>query len=158
MKITAVFSAILCGIFLLIGGCARDISSNTYDARTLGSASETYPCVIVSWRKVKIEEGERLEDNKMGALAGGAVGGVIGNAFGGGRGRNITTVAGALTGAAAGAFAEKSLKSQEGIEYVVELKDGRMKSVVQGADVILRSGQEALLIIDPRGRSRLVAR
>jgi outer membrane lipoprotein SlyB len=158
MQRTLTASVLSLAVILSIGGCARNISSNTYDAKTLGSASRTYPCVVVSSRKVMVEEGERLEDNKTGGIIGAIAGGVLGNAFGSGRGRIITTAGGALAGAAAGAYAEKSLKSQDAIEYVVELQSGGMQSVVQGPDVILSNGQAAYLIVDPKGRSRLIAR
>ncbi|MDR0556133.1 MAG: glycine zipper 2TM domain-containing protein [Holosporaceae bacterium] len=151
--------AILCGGFLLLlGGCARNISSSAYDAQTLGAASATYPCVVIKVRKVKVEEGERLEDNKTGGIMGAIAGGALGNAMGGGRGRVVTTAAGALAGAAAGAYAEKTLKSQEAFEYVVELQSGGLRTVVQGTDVSLAPGQAALLVIDPNGRSRLIPR
>jgi outer membrane lipoprotein SlyB len=158
MKKVVVFSTIACGVLFLIGGCAREMSSDKYDARTVGATSRTYPCVVVSSRRVAVEEGERLEDNKTGGIIGAIAGGVLGNAMGGGRGRVVTTAGGALVGAAAGAYAEKRLKSQEAIEYVVELQSGGLQSVVQGMDVVLNKGQEAFLIIDPRGRSRLIAR
>jgi outer membrane lipoprotein SlyB len=151
-------SALLLGAVFIIGGCSRNISSSSYDAQTLGSASSTYHCTVINVRKVKVEEGERLEDNKTGGIMGAIAGGALGSAMGGGRGRVVTTAAGALAGAAAGAYAEKSLKSQEAFEYVVELQSGEMKTVVQGTDVILAPGQAALLVIDPRGRSRLIAR
>jgi outer membrane lipoprotein SlyB len=153
-----VISVVLCGGLLIIGGCARNISSSTYDAQTLGSASSTYPCTIVRVRKVMVEEGERLEDNRTGALIGALGGGVLGNAVGGGRGRVITTATGALAGAAAGAYAEKSLKSQEAFEYIVQLESGDMRTVVQGTDTVFAPGQSAFLIVDPRGRSRLISR
>ena len=158
MKKFVIFSAALCGALLLMSGCARNIGANTYDAKTVGGVSSTYPCVVVSSRKVMVEEGENLEDNKTGGIMGAIAGGVLGNAIGAGRGRVITTAAGALGGAAAGAYAEKGLKSQEGIEYIVELKSGGMKTIVQGTDVVLYPGQNALLIVDPRGRSRLIAK
>lgn len=158
MQRTLAASVLSLAVLLSMGGCARNISSGTYDAKTLGSASHTYHCVVVSSRRVMVEEGERLEDNKTGGIIGAIAGGVLGNAFGGGRGRIITTAGGALAGAVAGAYAEKNLKSQEAIEYVVELQSGGMQSVVQGTDVILGNGQAAYLIVDPKGRSRLIAR
>ncbi|MDR0677519.1 MAG: glycine zipper 2TM domain-containing protein [Holosporaceae bacterium] len=153
----AVFHLVLCA-GLLVVGCARDISSSSYNARTVGAASSTYPCTVVSQRKIMVEEGEYLEDNKTGGIMGAIAGGVLGNAMGGGRGRVVTTAAGALAGAAAGAYAEKKLKSQEGIEYIVKMESGDMKTIVQGTDVILVPGQAAYLVIDHRGRSRLIAR
>jgi outer membrane lipoprotein SlyB len=150
-----VISGILCGC-LLIGGCARNIDTDTYDARSVGDTAYTSRCKVVNVRKVKVEEGDYLEDNKIGAVAGGVAGGVLGNAVGGGRGRPIAAAAGAIAGAAAGAYAEKSLKSQHGFEYVVELQSGEMRTVVQGSDVILAPGQSALLMVYKSGRSRLI--
>jgi outer membrane lipoprotein SlyB len=148
-------SAIFCSALLMIGGCARDISSSTYDAKTLGEAATTYLCTVIKVRTVSVEEGERLEDNRTGQMLGALAGGALGNTVGGGRGRTTATVAGALAGAAAGAYAEKSLKSQKAYEYVVELDGGHgLKTVVQGTDVVLNPGQRALLIVE-KGRSRL---
>jgi outer membrane lipoprotein SlyB len=109
-------------------------------------------------RKVKVEEGERLEDNATGGIIGALAGGALGNTVGGGRGRTLATVTGAVAGAAAGAYAEKSLKSQYAFEYVVELQSGALKTVVQGSDVVLTAGQSALLVVDHHGRSRLIPR
>ena len=156
MKKTVILLASVCGFAVLISGCARNISANSYDARTIGAANNTYAGVIVSMRKVAVEEGDYLEDNKVGGIMGAVAGGVLGNAVGGGRGRTIATAAGALAGAAAGAYAEKQLKSQEGFEYTVKLNSGGMKTIVQGTDVVLYPGQAVLLIEDNKGRSRLV--
>jgi outer membrane lipoprotein SlyB len=124
----------------------------------VGAAASTYHCKIVNVRKIKVEEGERLEDNKTGGIIGALAGGALGNSVGGGRGRTLATVTGAIAGATAGAYAEKGLKSQYAFEYVVELQSGELKTVVQGTDVILALGQSALLVVDPRGRSRLIPR
>ncbi|MDR2723987.1 MAG: glycine zipper 2TM domain-containing protein [Holosporaceae bacterium] len=148
---------LLASVFI-VGGCARNISSSTYDAQTLGDASSTYSCTIIKVRKVHVEEGERLEDNKTGGIIGALAGGAVGNAVGEGRGRTVASVAGALAGATAGAYAEKTLKTQDAFEYVVELSSGAMKTIVQGTDVVLAPGQAALLIVSSNGRSRLVAR
>ncbi|MDR1551649.1 MAG: glycine zipper 2TM domain-containing protein [Holosporaceae bacterium] len=158
MKKVIVSMALGAGFLLLIGGCARNISSSAYDAQTLGAASSTYPCTVLKVRKVAVEEGERLEDNKAGGIMGAIAGGALGNTVGSGRGRTLATVGGALAGATAGAYAEKRLKSQEAFEYVVELQSGGLRTVVQGTDVALAPGQAALLVIDPNGRARLIAR
>lgn len=151
-----VLSVVMVGM-LGLGGCARNISSSSYDARKVGAASETYECVVVSVRKVAVEDGDYLENNTTGALMGAAAGGVLGNMIGGGRGRTAATVVGALAGATGGAMAEKHLKSQDGLEYVVRLSNGSMRTVVQGVDNPLYQGQSALLIID-NNRARVVPR
>lgn len=143
------------GLFM-IGGCARNISSSSYG--TVGSASQTYECTVISVRKVAVTEGDRLEDNKSGALMGAVAGGALGNMIGGGRARIATTAAGALAGGVGGAMLERNMKTQEGLEYVVRLRSGEMRTVVQGLDNPLYRGQKALLIIDESrgGRSRVV--
>ena len=158
-KVTMLLSVLCCGT-LLLTGCARNISANSYDARAMnGSGMISYPCKVISVRTVAVEEGDYLEDNKTGTLLGAVAGGLAGNMIGGGRGRILATGVGALAGAAGGAYAEKSLKSQNAYEYVVQLTNGSMRTVVQGMDTFLQVGQEALLIEGTRNsRPRLIAR
>lgn len=146
-------------VTLLMGGCVRNISSSSYEASTVGSAGITYPCTVVSVRKVLVEE----ENLSGGTLAGGAAGMAIGQTIGQGSGQVLATVAGGLIGAAAGAAAQKSMSSQEGFEYTVKLENGEMRTIVQGADSPLVPGQAAYLIVYPtegraQARSRLIAR
>ncbi|MDR2794381.1 MAG: glycine zipper 2TM domain-containing protein [Holosporaceae bacterium] len=158
MKKILFLAVVLCGATVLISGCARNISSSTYDANTVGAANDTYECVVVKVRKVMVEEGERLEDNKTGAIMGALAGGALGHTVGKGRGNVVSTAGGAILGGIGGAFAEKALKSQDGLEYTVRLNSGQVKTVVQGSDNPLYPGQTAYLIIDHRGRSRVIPR
>lgn len=144
-------------LVFLLSGCARDISSNTYKASHVGEASFTYQGVVANVREVQVEEGERLEENAAGASIGTLAGGAVGYQFGGGKGQIATTAAGAILGGVAGAFAEKALKSQKGLEYVVRLDNGQVMTVVQGLDPRLSSGQRVLVLVSHSGRSRVVA-
>lgn len=139
-------------------GCARNISSNSYDARKVGEASSTFEGVVISVRKVMVEEGDNLEDNKTGALAGTIAGAAVGSTIGGGNAKYVTGGLGALAGGFAGAYAEKALKSQGGLEYTVKLSSGNIKTVVQGLDSPLNVGQPVYLIVSQNGRSRVIAR
>lgn len=151
-----VLSAVSVIALFAIGGCGRDISSSSYDAKTVGEAAQTYECTVISIRKVLVNEGDYLEDNKTGVLAGAVAGGALGNMIGGGRTRIATTALGALAGAAGGAMLEKQIKSQEGLEYVVRLRSGELRTVVQGLDSPLYKGQRALLMVYKGGRARVV--
>jgi outer membrane lipoprotein SlyB len=71
----------------------------------------------------------QLEDNGLGIAGGGVAGGVIGNAVG--RGNFVPTAFGAVAGAVAGSFVEKKLKQQMALEYVVELYNGNLMTIVQ---------------------------
>ena len=143
-------------VALLLHGCARNISPNSYSDKHVGEASRTFKGRIVSVRTVNVSP-EQLGDSAAGTAIGGIAGGVLGNQFGSGHGRLATTAGGAVLGALAGAFAEKELKSQDAYEYVVELQNGEMRTVVQGLDVKYSPGQAILLMISDRGRSRIVA-
>ncbi|MGL4371644.1 MAG: hypothetical protein ACRCTK_03210 [Alphaproteobacteria bacterium] len=144
-------------LVLLLSGCARDISSNTYKASHVGEASFTYQGVVANVREVQVEEGERLEENAAGVGIGALAGGAAGYQFGGGRGQIATTAAGAILGGVAGAYAEKALKSQKGLEYVVRLDNGQIMTIVQGLDPRLNPGQRVLVLVSNAGRSRVVA-
>lgn len=153
----------LVSLLLLVGvslstGCARQISSNVYSARSVGEASETYPGVIISARTVAVEDQEYLGDNTLGIVGGGIGGALLGSTIGKGSGNTLATVAGGVLGATGGAFAEKALKSQQGMEYVVSLENGQTRTVVQGPDPQLSVGQSVFVMVSHHGRSRVVAR
>ena len=139
-------------------GCARQISSNVYSADSIGETSSTYPGVIISARQVTVEDKEYLEGNGLGIVGGGVGGALLGSQFGKGSGNTVATVGGAVAGAVAGAYAEKALKTQNAMEYVVALENGESKTVVQGVDSQLAVGQKVWLMVSYQGRSRVTAR
>ena len=151
---TPVFA--MAALAVVLSGCARNISQGTYSDKTVGEASRTFRGVIVSVRKVQVGP-ETLEENTLGAGMGALAGGVLGYQVGQGRGNVAATALGGLAGAAAGAYAQQQLKTQDAFEYVVRLENGEMRTVVQGTDVSFAPGQNVMLIIGERNRSRIVA-
>jgi outer membrane lipoprotein SlyB len=63
---------------------------------------------------------------------------------------------GGIAGAVGGAFAEKSLKTQDALEYTIELSNGEGLSVVQGINNPLKIGQNVRVIVSSKGRSRVI--
>ena len=153
MKKLIVFSL---SALLLLSNCAKNISSNEYSEDDVGSVKHTYKGVIISSRAVKVQGGDSLEDNKVGLLGGGLAGGLLGSQVGHGSGHVVGAVLGAAAGAVGGSLLEKGLKSQDGIEYSVELRDGRILTIVQGKDSQLSVGQRVLVMMGSKGRSRIV--
>tara|TARA_A100000171_G_C2134489_1_gene149141 strand:+ start:379 stop:1017 length:639 start_codon:yes stop_codon:yes gene_type:complete len=141
---------------LSLVGCARQISPNVYSDKSVGETSRTYRGVVVSKRQVEVAGSDKLQENTTGALLGGAGGAVAGSAFGGGHGNTAATILGGIGGAVAGAYAQKALESQDGFEYVVELRGGELKTVVQGTEPSLEVGQNVLMMVSHKGRSRIV--
>ena len=152
-RLVSLFSmAILLAVFS--SGCARQISSNVYSADSIGETSTTYPGVIISSRQVTVEDKEYLGDNPLGIIGGGVGGAYLGSKIGKGEGNTLATGA----GAAAGAFAEKALKSQNAMEYVIALENGESKTVVQGLEPSMGVGQKVWLMVSHQGRSRVTPR
>lgn len=150
-------SFILVGCSLMMGGCARNISSGTYAESHVGEASQTFQGVVASVRQVTVEGSEHLQNNVLGGATGALAGGFGGSFLGKGRGNIAATGVGAIAGAVAGAYAEKELRKQQAFEYVVRLRSGEMRTVVQGLENPLAVGQPVLLMVSYSGRSRLVA-
>ena len=147
------------GAFVLAStSCARQISSNVYSGSHVGEASETYSGVIVSAREVTVEDEEYLGDNTAGIVGGGVGGALLGSMVGKGKGNTLATVAGAGLGAVGGAFAEKALKSQQAMEYIVSLDNGQTRTVVQGLEPRFGAGQNVYLLVGHKGRSRVIPR
>ncbi len=142
----------------LFASCAREISSDVYSASHVGEASMTYPGVIIHTRAVTAQEHERLEENGLGIIGGGVGGALLGSQIGKGSGNTAATIGGALAGATAGAFAEKALKTQSAVEYVVQLENGQSTTVVQGPQPAFTVGQNVYVIVGQKGRSRVIAR
>lgn len=152
IRIKNFLTVVLLSFFVV--SCARDFGSRSYVATEVGDVSETYAGTILSVTFVTLKEKNRLVDNKTGATVGLLGGAVLGNTIGRGKGRNVTTVLGGLAGAAAGAAIEDNLSTQQGVQYVVKLDDGRILTVVQGTDIVLNKGQRAYVTYPRSDRTR----
>lgn len=150
------FGTLLCALFLL-SSCAKNISSSEYAEDEVGAVKQTYRGVILNARRVKVNGSDSLEGNKLGLIGGGVAGAVGGSMIGKGHGSTLAALAGAAAGALGGAMAEKKLKEQEGVEYTVELRSGRIMTIVQGPEPRLQPGQAVLVMVGSKGRSRVVA-
>ncbi|MGH6884668.1 MAG: hypothetical protein ACREGK_01165 [Geminicoccales bacterium] len=140
---------------LLLAGCAHP-SSTTYETGDVGRTIETANASVVSSRVVKIAG----DSNAVGPVAGGALG-AAGSALAF-QGSGLVAVIGGVLGAGMGYLAQKQLNNREGIEYVLQMDDGRTVTLVQnrqsdepplpdGTPVLVQvSGQYTRVIADPR--------
>ena len=140
---------------LLLVGCSHP-SGSTYEAGDVGRTIETAKASVVSSRVVKIAG----QPNAVGPLSGGALG-AAGSALAF-QGSGLVAVIGGVLGAGAGYIAQQRLNNREGIEYVLEMDDGRTVTLVQnraseeaplpdGTPVLVQvSGQYTRVIADPR--------
>lgn len=142
-------------VLAALGGCASNISPQSYSVGSVGQVNRTIPATVVSVREVDV-----AGNTDTGGAAGTAIGAVAGSAAGAGntRGGIIGAIGGAVVGSLAGATIEAGATRQKGLEYVVETENGNLMTIVQGGDPRFASGQKVLvlygspsrLIVDPR--------
>jgi len=155
MKLHSLLKVLLInGTLLTFTSCAREISSDVYVANRVGEVSTTYTGIIRNVRQVCVDASESLGDNQTGIIGGAATGGLIGNAFGG---NLLPTAVGAVAGAVGGSMIEKKLKQQSALEYIVEIENGGLMTIVQGCDNFISIGQPVYVIVSQSGRSRIIS-
>lgn len=137
---------------LILGGCASNLSGDTYTRDEARSVQTVRMGTIESLRPVKIEGTK----TPIGAGAGAVVGGVAGSGVGGGRGSTVAAVIGAVAGGLLGAAAEEGLTRTQGVEITVREDDGTMRAYVQEveANQVFRVG-ERVRIMTVNGTSRV---
>ena len=139
---------------IILGGCATNISPNTYSVGSVGQVNRTIGATVISAREVQVSG-----TNELGGSAGAAAGAVGGSAIGNnGRENVIGAIAGAVAGGLAGSAIEQNGTKQQGIEYVVETENGNYMTIVQGPNprfsvgqkIFVLYGSPSRLIADPR--------
>lgn len=142
----------------LLAACARETSPDVYDSSSFGEVASTYPGVVLEMKEVTVANGEGLQNNTTGLLGGGLAGALLGSTIGHGKGSVIGTVAGGAIGATGGAAIEQGLKKQKAMQYIVQLDNGEIKTLVQGFEPALHTGEKVYVMISREGRSRVVSR
>lgn len=112
---------------LLAGGCASNLSGESYSRDEIGSVERVQTGTVKALRPIQIEGTK----SKIGAGAGAVAGGIAGSSFGGGHGSSILAVIGAVAGGLAGAAAEEGITRAQGVELTIKLDDGRTIAVAQ---------------------------
>jgi len=131
-----------------ITGCARDFSTNNYENYTAGEANRTMEGVVLNVRLIKIKGG-----NGAGGMAGVAAGAAGGAAIGGSSEAAIVgAIGGAVLGGLVGDAAENAFTSQDAVEVIVRLDNGKLITTTQGNDISLTKGQRVFVIYGDRMR------
>lgn len=118
MNIKSITMACCMGV-LVLTGCARNLSSNTYTESSV--AGLVLEGTVVSARQVTIDNSDQLQGNQAGLFAGGATGGIAGSTVGDGKGSALAAVGGAIAGALVGSMIQQELSTSRGVEYIVRL-------------------------------------
>lgn len=151
MRKPAVFLSLAAAV-LAIGGCASNLSGDTYSRDEARAVQTVRLGTIVALRPVRIEGTK----TPIGAGAGAVVGGIGGSSIGGGRGSGVAAVIGAVAGGLLGAATEEGFTRTQGVEITVREDDGSMRAYVQQVSEgeVFRVG-ERVRVMTVNGTSRV---
>ncbi len=124
---------------VLVTGCARDLSSSTYTSDS--TLNIVFSGQIVSARKVKVKESDKVEAGG-GALLGGIGGAAVGATSSGGN--KWATVGGAAAGAVFGAVAQNALGTKAGMEYIVKVDTSKLSNDYYEGSALMRNALAAI--------------
>ncbi len=135
---------------LAITGC----STTSPDVVQRGDAqrmAQVQDATVLSVRSVVVDGSQ----SGIGATAGGVVGGIAGSSVGGRREGAIVGVLGAVAGAVAGNAIERAGTRETAVEYLVQLRNGERRSIIQaeGAEKIVPG--EAVILVTTGGKTRV---
>lgn len=136
---------------MFLSGCASIQSSDYRFSEARVVASETAFGRIIEVRPVHVTGRAGAVGAGIGAMIGGMAAG-----FGSGSGG--IGAAGAVLGALLGAGAEAASTSQEGVEAVIALDNGKVITVIQGSDEQFRPGDRVKLIAFDKGNGTVEVR
>lgn len=142
--------AALLATALLLAGC----STTSPDVVQRGDAqrlSQVQDAVVLSVRPVTVDGTQ----SGIGATAGGVVGGIAGSSVGGSREGAVVGVLGAVAGAVVGNVVERAGTREAGMEYLVQLRNGDRRSVIQaeGSEKIVQG--DAVILVTTGGKTRV---
>ena len=137
-------------VALALGACATS-NPNVVPVYQAQRVSHVYDATVLAVRPVTIDGSQ----SGIGAGAGAIVGGIAGSAIGGGNGAAIATVLGAVVGGVAGNAIERDSTTQNGVEIIVQMRDGQRRAVIQGVTGDAWAPGDPVIVIVTDGNARI---
>lgn len=156
-----IFFVALAALPLFLTSCAPKLGGSDYSMADVGANSTSLRGAITAVRVININASQPNQPG-VGAGVGAISGAVLGSTIGKGKGSLVSGVAGGLLGGVGGHFAEQALTSQEGFEYTVQLDNGEVHTIAQGAEPRMSVGQRVIVVLNNKGvagqqaRSRVI--
>lgn len=130
------FRSTCCVVLMVSVAACSHPSTTTYGDKEVGQTIETQQGSVVSSRVVDVSG----DPGFVGAGAGAAVGAAGGSLAVNGPAGLLVAIVGGLVGAGIGYMAEKRINDRDGIEYILQMDDGRLVTLVQNREI----GEEPL--------------
>ena len=113
--------------------------------------SHVYDATVLSVRPVTIDGSQ----SGVGAGAGAIIGGIAGSTIGANSGAAIASMVGAVVGGVAGNAIERDSTKQNGVEIIVQMRDGQRRAVIQGVTSDAWAPGDPVIVIVTGGNARV---
>ena len=119
-----------------------------YEAQRM---SQVWDATVLSVRPVTIDGSQ----SGLGSTAGAVAGGVAGSTIGGHREGFVGAVVGAIVGGVVGNAVERSATTQNGVELLLQMRNGERRSIVQANGNEGWAVGEPVVLVTTAGRTRV---
>ena len=132
-------------------GCvvANPNTVSAYDAQRMSTVIDA---TVLSVRPVTLQG----RDTGVGTVSGAVIGGIAGSNVGGPRTGGIVGIAGAVVGGLIGNAVERDATQQQGVEILMQLKNGDRRQVVQGVGTDTFAAGDPVIMVTTGGRTRVL--
>ena len=137
-------------IALALGACATS-NPNVVPVYQAQRVSHVYDATVLAVRPVTIDGSQ----SGVGAGAGAIVGGIAGSTIGANSGAAIASMIGAVVGGVAGNAIERDSTKQNGVEIIVQMRDGQRRAVIQGVTADAWATGDPVIMIVTGGNARI---
>jgi len=137
-------------VALALGACATS-DPNVVPVYGAQRISHVYDATVLSVRPVTIDGSQ----SGLGAGAGAIVGGIAGSTIGANSGAAIASMIGAVVGGVAGNAIERDSTKQNGVEIIVQMRDGQRRAVIQGVTADAWAPGDPVIVIVTGGNARI---
>ncbi len=143
-------TALAAAALLSLGACATS-SPDVVNRNDTQRMATVIDAVVLSTRPVVVDGSQ----SGIGAATGGAIGGIAGSSVGGSRDAMVVGVIGAVVGGVIGNVAERAATREEGLEILVQLRNGDRRSVVQARAAESFAPGDPVILVTTGGRVRV---
>jgi len=137
-------------VALVLSACATS-NPNVVPVYGAQRMSHVYDATVLSTRPITIDGSQ----TGLGAGAGAIAGGIAGSNVGGGNGAIVGSLIGAVIGGVAGNAVERGATQQNGVEIIVQLRNGERRAIVQGATPDVFTPGDPVILIVTGGNTRV---
>jgi outer membrane lipoprotein SlyB len=137
-------------VALALGACATS-DPNVVPVYGAQRMSHVYDATVLSVRPVTIDGSQ----SGLGAGAGAIVGGIAGSTIGANSGAAIASMLGAVVRGVAGNAIERDSTKQNGVEIIVQMRDGQRRAVIQAVTADAWAPGDPVIVIVTGANARV---